>query len=170
MNFDFDLMDRIEKDFSSLFVTLSMTQRKIRELLAEYSDGKVLKGDELVGWLGEIFTKIALGGFLVDDSFEHDVETTSGMKISVKTRRGSNSGWVRSSAIPKIEGNDIPTHLMFVHLNEDYVVSEMWLYPWQDLINQNRFREHIVRGKFRSYYMSVNPSRDVSYKVYSNSF
>ena len=60
MNFDFDTMDRVEKDFSGLFVTLSMTQRKIRELLVAHSDGKVLKGDELVGWLGEIYTKIAV--------------------------------------------------------------------------------------------------------------
>ena len=73
MDFDFNSMDRIEKDFSGLFVTLSMTQKKIRELLVEHSDGKVLKGDELVGWLGEIYTKIAVGGYLVDDSFEHEV-------------------------------------------------------------------------------------------------
>ncbi|MEZ8024436.1 MULTISPECIES: hypothetical protein [Vibrio] len=168
MDFDFDSMDRIEKDFSGLFVTLSMTQTKIRELLAEHADGKVLKGDELVGWLGEIYTKIAVGGYLVDDSFEHDVETTTGMAISVKTRRGTNSGWTRTSAIPKIEGEEVPTHLMFVHLNGDYVVSEMWLYPWQDLIEQERFRKHIVRGNFRSYYMSVNPTKDQRYKVYTS--
>lgn len=168
MNFDFDTMDRVEKDFSGLFVTLSMTQRKIRELLVAHSDGKVLKGDELVGWLGEIYTKIAVDGYLVDDSFEHDVETTSGMAISVKTRRGTNSGWTRTSAIPKIDGEGIPSHLMFVHLNEDYVVSEMWQYPWQDLIEQGRFRKHLVRGNFRSYYMSVNPSRDQRYRVYAS--
>ncbi|GAA0290533.1 hypothetical protein GCM10009128_06140 [Psychrosphaera haliotis] len=167
MDLDFDSMDRIEKDFSGLFVTLSMTQRKIREMLADYSDGKVLKGDELVGWLGEIYTKIAVGGYLVDDSFEHDVETTTGMAISVKTRRGKNSGWTRTSAIPKIEGEEAPTHLMFVHLNEEYIVTEMWLYPWQDLIEQERFRKHKVRGNFRSYYMSVNPSKDQVYKVYT---
>jgi hypothetical protein len=167
MKLDFESMDIVEKDFSGLFVTLSMTQKKIRELLAEHSDGKVLKGDELVGWLGEIYTKIVVGGYLVDDSFEHDVETTSGMAISVKTRRGSKSGWNRTSAIPKIEGEEIPTHLMFVHLNEDYVVSEMWLYPWQDLIEQERFKKHIVRGNFRSFYMSVNPTRDQSYKIYA---
>lgn len=168
MDFNFDSMDRIEKDFSGLFATLSMTQTKIRELLAEHADGKVLKGDELVGWLGEMYTKIAVGGYLVDDSFEHDVETTTGIAISVKTRRGTNSGWTRTSAIPRIEGEEVPTHLMFVHLNEDYVVSEMWLYPWQDLIEQERFRKHIVRGSFRSYYMSVNPTKDQKYKVYTS--
>jgi len=35
---------------------------------------KTLKGNELVGWLGEIYTKIVLNGHLVDDSYEHDVE------------------------------------------------------------------------------------------------
>ncbi|MBT41586.1 MAG: hypothetical protein CMF12_03580 [Idiomarina sp.] len=168
MNFDFDSMDRVEKDFSGLFECLSMTQRKIRELLVAHSDGKVLKGDELVGWLGEIYTKIAVNGYLVDDSFEHDVETTSGLTISVKTRRGTNNGWRRTSAIPKVNGDGIPSHLMFVHLSENYVVSEMWLYPWRDLLEQNRFRKHLVRGNFRSYYMSVNPSKDQSYLVYTN--
>lgn len=167
MNFDFDRMDRIEKDFAGLFTTLSMTQKKIRELLAEYSDGKVLKGDELVGWLGEIYTKIALDGFMVDDSFEHDVETSSGLTVSVKTRRGINSGWTRSSAIPKIEGEGVPSHLMFVHLNHEYVVNSMWLYPWHELLSAERFRKHNVRGNFRSYYMSVNPTKDAKYKVYA---
>jgi len=133
MEFNFDAFDRVEKDFDSLFHLLSITQKEIHETLEEYSDGKVLKGNELVGWLGEIYTKIILNGYLVDDSNEHDVEINDNLKISVKTRKGMNSGWTRTSAIPKIEGADCPTHLMFVHLNESYSVSSMWLYPWEDL-------------------------------------
>jgi hypothetical protein len=159
-------MGDIEEDFASLFETLSETQRNIKMLLTQHSDGKVLKGDELVGWLGEIYTKISVNGNLVDDSFEHDVETKCGKTISVKTRRGENSGWNRTSAIPKIEGEEVPTHLMFVHLNEQYAVTEMWLYPWVNLVKEERFRKHYVRGNFRSYYMSVNSKNDKKYLVY----
>ncbi len=166
MDFDFDTFDRVEKDFDSLFHLLTITQKKIQEKLQEYSDGKVLKGNELVGWLGEIYTKILFNGLMVDDSHEHDVETDDNLRISVKTRKGRNSGWTRTSAIPKIEGSDCPTHLMFVHLNDDYSVADMWLYPWQEILDAGRFRKHIVRGNFRSFYMSVIPSADDKYKIY----
>ncbi len=166
MKLDFDSFDRIEKDFDSLFYLLSITQKQIHEKLIEYSDGKVLKGNELVGWLGEIYTKIIFNGYMVDDCYEHDVETDDDLKISVKTRKGSNSGWTRTSAIPKTEGEECPTHLMFVHLDDNYSVSSMWLYPWEDLVKNDRFKKHIVRGNFRSYYMSVNTSKDAEYKIY----
>lgn len=168
MNYNLQSLDRAEKEFGNLFSQLSNIQSKIHKLLQQHADGKVLKGNELVGWLGEIYTKIVLNGHLVDDSYEHDVQTEDGWSISVKTRKGLNSGWTRSSAIPRIEGEGCPTHLMFVHLNADYGVSDMWLYPWEDLISQGRFKEHIVRGNFRSYYMSVKPSQDNKYKIYSS--
>jgi len=166
MNYNFESLDLAEKEFSNLFSLLSRTQSKIHDLLQQRADGKVLKGNEIVGWLGEIYTKIVLNGHLVDDSYEHDVETKDGWSVSVKTRKGQNSGWTRSSAIPKIEGEGCPTHLMFVHLNLDYGVAAMWLYPWEDLLKQGRFKKHIVRGNFRSFYMSVNPSQDNKYKIF----
>lgn len=164
--FDFETFDRVEKDFDSLFHLLSITQNQIQEKLQEHSDGKVLKGNELVGWLGEIYTKILFNGSMVDDSHEHDVVTDDNLRISVKTRKGRNSGWTRTSAIPKIRGLDCPTHLMFVHLNDNYTVSSMWLYPWKNILKAERFRKHIVRGNFRSYYMSVKPNSDDEYKIY----
>jgi hypothetical protein len=166
LKIDIDAVVRVEKDFESLFQHLSITQKKIQEKLKEHSDGKVLKGNELVGWLGEIYTKIICDGYLVDDSYEHDVETDDNLKISVKTRKGTNSGWTRTSAIPKIKGDDCPTHLMFIHLNDQYSVSSMWLYPWYDLIKSDRFKKHIVRGNFRSFYMSISPNNDDKYKIY----
>jgi len=166
MELNFDTFDRVEKDFDSLFHILSVTQKQIHSKLEEHADGKVLKGNELVGWLGEIYTKIICGGLLVDDSYEHDVEADNGLRISVKTRKGTNNGWQRTSAIPKIEGNECPTHLMFVHLNDTYSVNAMWLYPWRDLYVSDRFKKHFVRDNFRSYYMSVNPNKDKEYKIY----
>ncbi len=85
MDFDFEAFEGVEKDFESLFQLLSSTQKEIQEKLQQHSDGKVLKGNELVGWLGEIYTKILFNGSLVDDSHEHDVETDDNLRISVKT-------------------------------------------------------------------------------------
>jgi len=87
MDLDFDKFDRVEKDFDSLFHLLSITQKQIHDKLEEHADGKVLKGNELVGWLGEIYTKIICNGYLVDDSYEHDVEADNGIRISVKTKK-----------------------------------------------------------------------------------
>ena len=130
MNLDFDAFDRVEKEFESLFHLLSITQAEIHGKLEKHADGKVLTGNELVGWLGEIYTKIICDGGLVDDSYEHDVETDDGATISVKTRKGIKSSWKRSSAIPNVEGEQCPSHLMFVHLDDNYSVNTMWLYPW----------------------------------------
>ena len=161
------VFENVQTEFEPLFCKLSKMQREIQEKIAKYSDGKVLKGNELVGWLGEVYTKIILNGRLVDDTHEHDVETEDGMRVSVKTRKGRGNGWKKSSAIPKIEGADCPTHLMFVHLDEKYLVLRMWLYPWGHLQRTDRFRPHVVRGNLRSFYMSVKPDVDSDYEVYN---
>jgi hypothetical protein len=51
---------------------LAAIQQRIRERLSEHADGKNLKGNELVGWLGEIYGKILFDGRLVSDDKEHD--------------------------------------------------------------------------------------------------
>ena len=149
-----------------MFADLARLQAAIRERLLSHADGKKLKGDELVGWLGEIYGKYFLGGFLVDDSLEHDVETPAGYRISVKTRKARNTGWNRTSAIPRIVGDDCPTHLLFVRLSVDYLVEKIWLYPWAELVEKGRFKKHMVRGNMRSYYFLVNEREDHGYEVY----
>ncbi len=94
------LESELEKHFARIERQLTIIRRK----LTEHADDKFLKGDELVGWLGEIYGKLLLNGVLVQDDLEHDFETPDGRKISVKARKGWGSGWNRSSAIPKIEG------------------------------------------------------------------
>ena len=157
----------IEDKFSEIFSRLSTIQSTIRQKLAGHADGKTLKGNELVGWLGEIYGKYLFNGYLVDDSFEHDVETQDGLRISVKTRKGTKKGWNRTSAIPKIEGDDCPTHLLFVHLNDNYLVENMWLYPWNELHVADRFKKHTVRGNMRSYYMQVNKHSDIKHLIFN---
>ena len=135
--------------------------------MKKYCDNKVLKGNEVVGWLGEIYGKLLFAGNMVDDSCEHDIESSDGKRISVKTRKGWKSGWTQSSAIPKIEGEDCPTHLMFVHLDDDYSVHGIWLFDWNYLCNEGRFRKHIVRGNLRSYIFHLNENNDNTHKIYS---
>jgi len=53
-----------------------------------------LKGGEIVAWLGEICCRQLLNGKLVPDDLEYDVLTPEGNRISVKTRKGENSGWM----------------------------------------------------------------------------
>jgi len=163
---DIGAFKEVESEFYDLFSQLSSIQNTIREKLTSHADGKTLKGNELVGWLGEVYGKYLFNGYLVDDSFEHDVETKDGLRISVKTRKGTGKGWNRTSAIPKIEGDDCPSHLLFVHLNDNYLVDRIWLYPWSELLETGRFKKHVVRGNMRSYFMQVNVKSDNQYLIY----
>jgi len=159
-------LEQLESELQKHFGAINEAQRIVKQKLSQYADGKNLKGDELVGWLGEIYGKLLLDGTLVLDDLEHDFETEDGMRISVKARKGKAKGWNRTSAIPKIDGDDCPTHLMFVHLNDDYSVDRIWLYPWQDLRKSGRFKKHIVRGSQRSFIFYVSPKSDGKYLIY----
>ena len=156
-----------ESDNQILFSELSDVQKKIKEKLVSHSDGKNLKGNELVGWLGEIYAKLLLGGKLVHDREEHDVVTNDGYRVSVKTRKGWGNGWQRTSAIPKFEGDNCPTHLLFVHLNDDYSIDRMWLFSWEQLLANGRFKNHTVRGTPRSFIFALNEVKDKAHIVYS---
>ena len=164
----FNSFKKVENELSSLFLDLASIQKSIKEKLIQHADGKTLKGNELVGWLGEIYGKYLFQGYLVDDSFEHDVETKDGLRISVKTRKGNGSGWNKTSAIPKIEGTNCPTHLLFVHLDDCYFVDHMWLYPWSTLLENGRFKKHMVRGNMRSYFFLVNKRQDNEFLIFEN--
>jgi hypothetical protein len=109
-------------------------------------------------------------GMLVGDHEEHDFVATvnsQAYRVSVKTRKGWKAGWHRTSAIPRIHELDCPTHLLFVHLNDDYSIDRMWLYEWGYLLFTQRFKEHSVRGKVRHYIFNVDEFRDVDRIVYA---
>ena len=114
-------------------------QKQIHDTVSVYANGRRLKGNEIVAWLGEIYVKLLFDGLLADETEEYDVYCKDGKLISVKTRKGQ-TGWSRSSGIPRTHGDDIPTHLAFVHLFENYALDRIWLFPWKDLIENNRFR------------------------------
>src|SRR5260370_19856061 len=145
----------LEAEFQTLFSELTTLQKKIREMVSVHADGKNLKGNELVGWLGEIYGKLLFNGTLVDDREEHDFVSSDGLRVSVKTRKGWKVGWKQTSAIPKIEGSDCPTHLLFVHLNDDYSIDRMWLLEWHHLLSADRFKKHMVPGSQRSFIFGI---------------
>lgn len=159
-------MSDLAAECQELFSELAVTQEKIREKLFAYADQKKLKGNELVGWIGEIYGKLLFDGALVADSEEHDFVSASGLRISVKTRKGRSGGWKRTSAIPKIEGSDCPSHLLFVHLNDDYSIDRMWLLEWKELLTAKRFKKHSVRGEHRSFIFHIDEMKDSGCVVY----
>lgn len=158
----------LEKDCSELFAELSALQTKIRTKLSIHADGKTLKGNELVGWLGEIYGKLLLNGVLVHDKEEHDFVCSDGKRVSVKTRKGFGTGWQRTSAIPKIDEEGCPTHLLFVHLNDDYSIDRIWLFPWDLLITTRRLKTHTVRGSHRSFIFTIDEKKDKNYVVFKS--
>lgn len=146
---------------------LCQIQKNIRDVGSVYANGRKLKGNEIVAWLGEIYVKLLFDGLLADETEEHDVHCNDGKRISVKTRKGL-TGWSRTSGIPRIQGVDIPTHLAFVHLLDDYTLDRIWLFPWEDLIEDTRFRRKNVRGNQLDYYLILNERNDVKYLVYQS--
>ena len=160
-----DLHRSLQEDFDAVYTGI----KNIKCKLQEYTDGKTLKGDEIVGWYGEICCRQLTGGKLVPDNLEYDVLTPEGYKISVKARKGIGSGWNSTSAIPKIEiDEEAPTHLMFIHLSDDYSIKEIWLFKWEELHRTGRFLEHIVRGNRRSFLVRINPATDRKYLIYTD--
>lgn len=159
-------VNNLEEECQALFSKLASLQDEIREKLITHAGGKNLKGNELVGWLGEIYGKLLFDGTRVNDREEHDFVTADGQRISVKTRKGWNSGWRQTSAIPKIDGTDCPTHLLFVHLNDDYSIDRMWLFEWSQLVAEERLKKHMVRGFQRSFIFLIDEVKDKSHVVY----
>jgi len=140
--------------------------QRIKQRLQEHSDGKQLKGDEITGWLGEIYGKIILDGKLMPDNYDHDVETRD-KRVSVKARKGTSGNWQVTSIIPRIEGDGCPTHLMFLQFDDSYSLKRVWLFPWEDLRGKGRFLEKKVRGEHRGYYIRIEPLVDEDYLIYS---
>lgn len=155
---------KIEKDLDHLL----NAQNKIKDLLKEFSDSKLLKGDELTGWLGEIYCKILFNGTLVDESNEHDfVEQVTGKKYAVKARKSDKRGWNVTSAISKIEGQDCPDFLLFIHFTISYEVKSIWKYEWQEIFRENRFKPKKVRGSNNRWVFIVSKKKDKKHLIYS---
>ena len=145
------------------FKTIKDATLKIRQKLQGHADGKLLKGEEITAWIGEIYGKIILNGELMPEKYEYDVKTQDKL-VAVKARKGAS--WQISSAIPRIKGDECPTHLMFMRFADDYSLLSVWLFPWEYLRDNNRFIKKKVRGEDRGYYVRIRPSIDKDYLIY----
>ncbi len=159
-------LQKLSAGLEADFKTIADATKEIRQKLQEYADGKRLKGDEITGWLGEIYGKMLLDGTLVSDQYDYDVKVR-GKRVSVKARKGHGHGWQITGIIPRVEGAGCPTHLMFVQFTDSYSINRVWLFPWERLRERGRFIEHKVRGEHRGYYLRIKPSQDREFLCYS---
>ena len=68
----------LENSLMPKLAAIAAARNDVHEVIQSLANGKKLKGDEIIGWLGEIYGKIWFGGELVDDSLEHDLLTEDG--------------------------------------------------------------------------------------------
>jgi hypothetical protein len=155
---DFDSVQKLHSEILKDLELIQTSYASVKRRLNLESDGKKLKGNELVGWLGEIYAKLLFGGKLVSEKFDHDLELIGDLRISVKARKGKS--WKVSSAIPKIEGQDLPTHLLFIRLNDDYSLASAWFFKWDELLKSRRFEKKFVRGQQRGWTFTVKSVDD----------
>jgi hypothetical protein len=163
-----DKIHSLDAELLQDLTALKEIETRIYNTLQKYADSKILKGNERVGWLGEIYCKLLLDGSLVPDNNEHDVITKEGHRISVKTRKSISSSWNISSLIPAIDGDKCPTHLLFVLLNDNYHAERMWLFDWGYLHATNRFKPKSVIKNNRGWYLRIKPSIDSPFIIYDN--
>jgi hypothetical protein len=113
-------------------------KNEIYDFLASLSGGKKLATD-LEEAFGEIYGKTLMRGTLVEHGkAPFDFTTSDGKRISVKTKKGWAEEWRESGAIIYVNSGLVPTHLMFVHLNDDYTADRIWLFEWDYLGKSNR--------------------------------
>jgi hypothetical protein len=65
------LISQNEEDFDCIKKATKRIKDRISK--SKYSDGKPWKGDELVGWIGEVYGKLMLGGNLTREGLEYDL-------------------------------------------------------------------------------------------------
>lgn len=158
-------VQQTENELRSVLEELAGIHGKVREAIKHYVEGFALKGNETVGWLGEMYVAQLLGGTIKDDSYSYDIKAVNKrgkkMRVEVKTRRKvtGKKGWRRTGIITLKDGEKPPTHLAFVKLAEDYSLSGIYLYPW-DEIDKERLKLFKVKGQQRGYYFRVRDDDD----------
>lgn len=162
----------LEEGTKEYFQAVKRANEDVKRYLQGYiSSGRLHKGYEIVGWYGEIVTQELLGGVVIaDDTKDYDVENIEKKeRYSVKTRMGTKGNWKVTSLIPNNTiDNDSPTHLIFVHLDDEYKVESVWSYPWEYLVNNNRLRPKSVKGVVRGYTLTVKVSLDKQFLVFGS--
>lgn len=153
--------DAISNDLDGL-VTLF---ESIRNELGKHADGKNLKGDEVVSWLGLIYSKMIYGNRLYAGQ-ENYFTDEDGKTYAVKSRKGNSGRWNETGLISEINGEN-PDYLVFMQFNENYKVINIWKYDWATLMNENRFLPKVVKRNRRAWTLTVDVDGDGLWHDYS---
>jgi|AntRauTorckE5430_2_1112549.scaffolds.fasta_scaffold11770_3 hypothetical protein len=140
MNIRHEEVQRIGKELSPVLESLHQIHKTVHNAIKPYTDGFSLKGNETVGWLGEMYAFQFFGGKIEKDSLSYDLTVTDSAgkveKLEVKTRRVTvGSNWSTTGVIKLNQiandgkfsvdiGNDQnPTHLVFIKLYNNYSLA-----------------------------------------------
>jgi hypothetical protein len=91
-----------------------------------------LKDNGVTGWLGELYTAILFDGKIERESHSYDIIVGDDKRIEVKTRRDNGKGnWPQAGLITERQ-DSIPTHFVFVKLNNEYALESIYEFNWNE--------------------------------------
>lgn len=150
---------------------ISSAVAAIRASLVDAAPGRILKGGEWVGWLGEVYIALLYAGEVEpSDTFPYDVRLPDGRTVSVKTRRrGQGSNWRESGTISCARGGTDPHQfdfLGFVLLDPQGHLEGIWMLPWDYLLAGDRLKPSRPNNVFRGYQFSLRNYDDEPCRVW----
>lgn len=164
-------MTALQSNVESHIAAIAEAVAGIRESLVEATPGRLLKGGEWVGWLGEVYIALLYGGEVeASDTLPYDVLLPDGRTVSVKTRRrGEGNNWRETSTISCARGSTDPHRfdfLGFVLLDPNGSLEGIWMLPWDYLQEGDRLKKSTPNGVFRGYRFSLRNYDDEPCRVW----
>ena len=170
-----DRIEAIQRELKDDLNTLATIDHKLKEAIKYYVGEFDLKGNEVVGWLGEMYSCHFFDGEIQPDVISYDILIPGKVeeRLEVKTRRVSKSGKDHGtqSGVIKLTGREQedPTSLVFVTLTRDYLLQSIYKFPLSEIFggldNIKRLRSSKVKKNFRGYTLTLRED-DKQYLVY----
>ncbi|NJC27158.1 hypothetical protein [Neolewinella antarctica] len=164
-------MEKAQSELKTVLNELYKIHDKVHKEIQKQAPKFKLKGNETVGWLGEIYTAKFYGGEIVKDESSYDVivneDKEDEKRLEVKTRRRtSGSSWRNSGVIGFTKIGEVPpTHLIFVILKNNYTIESIYEFEWDD-VSTTRFRDSIVKKKVRGYFVRLLDTDNENHRRY----
>jgi hypothetical protein len=185
MNARHEEVQRIGKELSPVLESLHQIHKTVHNAIKPYIDGFSLKGNETVGWLGEMYAFQLFGGKIEKDRLSYDLTVTDSAgeieRIEVKTRRvTASSNWSKTGVIKlkriangskfsvDVDNNQNPTHLVFVKLYNNYSLAAIYKFSIKKLWEDNRLIESTPGKVFRGYTFTLSENTDIPCAKFEN--